>query len=651
MRRSLFITISSPILIAALISSGLIYFFDLRKATLQIEMEALEHSNNSITHLQNMLNTQLVSGNMEDARLSLSVSAMHTGVHTLILSDEQDAVILASRYIWEGEPATISDKYDVALARKVRLAPKPVVIFSEQRNRLHGYYPVTLKIAEKELGLKKLGVLFFDYDISAKLAEARQDAAIYSALVGLLLLLTAILVSLLLRKLVSTRIAKLVQVTQKFAKGELSIRARMQGSDEIAFLGQAFDSMAEQREKVEQALARDVVERKSAEAMIRVSEERLKEAQRIAQVGSWEHDLISSTLSWSDEIFNLYEIDKSKFGASYEAFLNGIHPDDRNIVNQAYRNSFSTHLPYAITHRLKMGDGRIKWVQQRCSSEFDAEGKPLRSVGTVQDITVIKQVQMELEQLNDELEQRVEQRTSALLQAKEGAEAASQSKSLFLTSMSHELRTPLNAILGYAQLMEIRPGLPEDVVANAHEIRRAGDMLLALMNDILDLARIESGRLEVKIESVNLASVLAECHSQNLRAAEIRGIKIVFEQNCEQFGVKADRRRLVQVLNNLISNAIKYNKEAGAVTVRCAVQAVGRVRISVTDTGLGLSKDKQSQLFQSFNRLGAEMGQVEGTGIGLVITRHLVEGMAGSIGVESTRDIGSTFWVELSSVS
>lgn len=651
MKSRLFITISAPVLIAALISSGLIFVFQLRSDTQQIERDALDHSNGAITHLQNMLNTQLLSGSMEDARLSLSVTALRTGMHTLILSDEQDRVILASRYIWEGESATVSDNYDVALAKQVRRMPQPVVLFSEHRNSLYGYYPVTIKIAEKELGSRKLGVLFFEYDIAAKLAQARQDAAMYSAIVGLLLVMSAILVSLLLHRLVSIRIAKLVEVTQKVAKGELNVRARMKGSDEIAYLGQAFDVMAEEREKVEHALANDIVERKSVEKQLRVSEERLNQAQHIAQVGSWELDLVQGQLLWSDEIFNLFEIDKEKFGATYEAFLNGIHQDDRDMVNQAYTNSLVTRAPYEVTHRLQMKDGRIKWVQERCSSEFDYAGKPIRSVGTVQDISEIKHAQLALEQLNNELEERVVRRTHALQQAKEEAEAASRSKSLFLTSMSHELRTPLNAILGYSQLMEMTPGLSEDVVDNAHEIRMAGNLLLALMNDILDLARIESGRLDMEIETVELADVLDQCYSQSTHAAELRGIQFVHDKSCELHRVKADRRRLVQVLNNLISNAIKYNRAGGTVSLSCNVSAAGRIRIKVEDSGTGIAPDRLDQLFQPFNRLGAEMSKIEGTGIGLVIARRLVEGMSGHIGVESTLGKGSIFWIELPSLA
>lgn len=647
MKKRLTLIISAPVLLSALLVAMMLYLFEVQSETGRIKKEAIETSNTMLTHLQNVLNSQLVSGTRESARLSLSVSAMHSDVRTLLLSDERDRIMLANRYIWEGEPASIVREFDPAMASKVRARGVPEVFFSSQSDMLRGYYPVTIRIVGNELGRKELGVLFFEYDIKAKLAHAREDAAMYSMLFGGLLMLSAILVSLLLRRLVSLRIEKLVHVTQRFAQGELGVRANMQGGDEIAFLANSFDAMAAQREKVEHDLASDIAERKKTEARLLVSEERLNQAQHIAHVGSWELDLVAGKLSWSDEIFNLFEIDKEKFGATYEAFLHGIHPDDRERVNLAYSNSLVTRQPYEVMHRLLMGDGRIKWVEERCSSEFDAEGKPLRSVGTVQDITALHTAQLALEEVNNALEERVAQRTQDLVLAKDAAEAANRSKSLFLTSMSHELRTPLNAILGYAQLMEITPDLPEDVLANAHEIKQAGDLLLALMNDILDLARIETGKVEMQIENVSLVDALAECSSQNSHAAEMRGIKLVHEHSCEQFHVRADKRRLVQVLNNLVSNAIKYNRAGGSVNVTCTAGKNGLIRIAVTDTGMGIPAENQALLFQSFSRLGAEMSNIEGTGIGLVITRRLVEGMAGNIGVESTVGKGSTFWIEL----
>lgn len=244
-----------------------------------------------------------------------------------------------------------------------------------------------------------------------------------------------------------------------------------------------------------------------------------------------------------------------------------------------------------------------------------------------------------------------EEHEKALAIARDEAEEGSRAKSRFLASMSHELRTPLNAIIGYTQLMEMFADLPASQRENVHEISRAGQHLLTLVNDILDLARIESGKLEFQLGNFDLVDVLAECRAQNIGAAEVKNITLAQAGNCGVFHVNSDYRRLLQALNNLVSNAIKYNRENGSVTLSCSAPATGRVKIAVADTGPGIAPDVQMQLFQPFNRLGAERGAVEGTGIGLVITRELVAGMGGAVGVESKPGIGSTFWLEIPTVA
>ncbi len=240
------------------------------------------------------------------------------------------------------------------------------------------------------------------------------------------------------------------------------------------------------------------------------------------------------------------------------------------------------------------------------------------------------------------LETQVARRTADL----EKAEAANHSKNLFLSSMSHELRTPLNAILGYAQLMQLDTDLPAQAIENAGEIHRAGDHLLSLLNDVLDLARIESGNMEMQISTIALSDVVRLCCTQNSRLAASRNITLVRDDSCNRFKIDADSHHLLQVLNNLLSNAIKYNRQGGRVTL--SAEASGHcIRIFVSDTGIGMTPEEQKQLFQPFNRLGAEMGAIEGVGIGLAVARRLVEAMHGSIGVDSEPGTGSTFRVEL----
>jgi CheY-like chemotaxis protein len=226
------------------------------------------------------------------------------------------------------------------------------------------------------------------------------------------------------------------------------------------------------------------------------------------------------------------------------------------------------------------------------------------------------------------------------------AEAASHAKSEFLASMSHELRTPLNAILGFSQLFSLDEQLPQATRDNSRQIERAGQHLLSLVNDMIDLARIESNKLELTLEAVKVKDVVSDSLNMVQSMAGDSGIKIILMQ-CDviDITVRADFNRLRQSLINLLTNAIKYNKPQGTVHLACEV-VESRVRIAVTDTGQGIPADKQERIFNAFDRLGEERGEVEGTGIGLVITKRIVEAMGGSIGFDSTAGQGSIFWLE-----
>ena len=232
------------------------------------------------------------------------------------------------------------------------------------------------------------------------------------------------------------------------------------------------------------------------------------------------------------------------------------------------------------------------------------------------------------------------------VQEKQLAQAANESKSAFIASMSHELRTPLNAILGFAQILENEQisALTSDQLDSIHNIQRAGWHLLDLINDTLDLGKIESGTLRFSIENVDLQELLPEC-IQLISAKAAESHIVVSAVGDLNFVVRVDRIRLRQVILNFLSNAVKYNRESGSVTVTCT-QRGNKVRIAVTDTGAGLSDEQKTHLFEPFNRLGKESGKIEGSGIGLVITKSLVKSMQGVIGVESRPGAGCVFWVE-----
>ena len=266
-----------------------------------------------------------------------------------------------------------------------------------------------------------------------------------------------------------------------------------------------------------------------------------------------------------------------------------------------------------------------------------------------------RQAQEEVMRLNDGLERRVADRTAALEASNQGlvharlaAENANRAKSEFLSSMSHELRTPLNAIMGFGQLLANSTiALPEGKrVEFTRHIVNAGSHLLDLINEILDLARIESSSVMLSLEPVAIDDVLQECRTMIAPTAQRRHIRLLFPQDLHE-SVVADRTRLRQVLLNLLSNAVKYNRDSGTVHVDVFAGANDSVRIAIHDTGAGLRADQLAALFQPFNRLGQEAGKVEGTGIGLVVTKRLVELMGGTISVESTVGVGSVFSIEL----
>ncbi|MHB1292029.1 MAG: ATP-binding protein [Sulfuricella sp.] len=237
-----------------------------------------------------------------------------------------------------------------------------------------------------------------------------------------------------------------------------------------------------------------------------------------------------------------------------------------------------------------------------------------------------------------------------LLRAKEEAEQANRAKSEFLSRMSHELRTPLNAILGFAQLMEFDPEEPlsPSQSASVKHIIQAGWHQLALVNEVLDLARIEAGRMQLHLERVMLAQAVQECIDLVSPLSSERQLKVEDHVSaCGECFVWADFTRFKQVLLNLLSNAIKYNREGGTITLACQRSAPDRQKVSVTDTGPGVPDDKLDELFVPFNRLDADKSQTQGTGVGLAVAKRLVELMGGEIGVESRLGEGSTFWVEL----
>ncbi|MGD9172205.1 MAG: PAS domain-containing protein, partial [Candidatus Thiodiazotropha sp.] len=318
---------------------------------------------------------------------------------------------------------------------------------------------------------------------------------------------------------------------------------------------------------------------------LRNRERQLIEAQHLANLGDWELDLVENKLTWSDEVYLIHEIDKGQFGATYEAFLDAVHPDDRERVNAAYIGSQKKSEPYNIVHRLLMKDGRIKYVNERWETFFDALDNPLRSVGTVQDITEQKLREDELSRYRDHLEEEVHQRTEELLLARDAAQAANdelsryrdhleeevyqrteelrlardaaqaanRAKSVFLANMSHELRTPLNAILGFSQVMLHAPGLNASQRETLDIINNSGEHLLRLINDVLEIAKIEAGKLQLELATFDLHALVREVSDMMRLRAQQKGLQLSLDQSSAfPRYIKGDEARLRQILVNLV---------------------------------------------------------------------------------------------------
>ncbi|MBI5717151.1 MAG: PAS domain S-box protein [Burkholderiales bacterium] len=328
-----------------------------------------------------------------------------------------------------------------------------------------------------------------------------------------------------------------------------------------------------------------------------------------------------------------------------EPVLDRIHPDSHAAVQErrAHMRRTGERVPPLAEKYLRL-DGSAVDVEVNAAPYADAEGRGVQVIA--RDIGERLDAARALRRLADDLEQRVQERTAALASARDDAERANRAKSEFLSRMSHELRTPLNAILGFGQLLALELNGSEPGAAKVRQVLAAGQHLLTLINDVLDLARIEAGHLNVSNETVALQPLVADCLAMLRTQAQARGLGLSAPPTGNRHKVRADRTRLKQVLLNLLGNAVKYNREGGHVAVR--IEDHGEHwRVCVDDTGPGLDEAQRARLFVPFERLDAARTGIEGAGIGLALSRRLVELMHGSIGVDSEPGRGSTFWVLL----
>ena len=379
----------------------------------------------------------------------------------------------------------------------------------------------------------------------------------------------------------------------------------------------------------------DITERKQAENHLNEITSRLTLATRAGGIGVWDYDILNNILFWDDQMFELYGILKGDFEGAYEAWQHGLHPDDREEGDAHIQMAINGTKEFNTEFRVVWPNGTILNIRALAIVQRDDSGKAIRMIGTNWDITGIKESEAEI------------------VKARNEAEAANEAKSEFLSRMSHELRTPLNSILGFAQLLEMGGELTQKQKKGLSHILNSGKHLLNLINEVLEITRIEAGHLPLTLESVELNSILHEMIATIQPQAMARNIDMVLEDSVVNIlSVKSDRLQLKQVLLNLLSNAVKYNRQNGSIRIKTELKPLidtvkPIIEISITDTGLGISATDMPKLFQPFVRIGAEKSSIEGTGLGLAVAKKLMNTMGGQVGIKSTPDVGSTFWIEL----
>ncbi|HEV7683884.1 MAG TPA: PAS domain S-box protein [Pyrinomonadaceae bacterium] len=378
-------------------------------------------------------------------------------------------------------------------------------------------------------------------------------------------------------------------------------------------------------------ISHDITERKQAEETLKQSEHQLAEAQRLAHIGSWNLDLTTNTLTWSDEHYRIFGVDPNEVDvSSRDVVTEFIHADDRDMVHEAVKNTLLTSKPFDIHYRVIRPDGEERIVSSSGNPGLNGQGHTVRLFGTAQDVTERLQIETELKE------------------ARDVALESARLKSEFLANMSHEIRTPMNGVIGMTGLL-LDTELDDEQRDFAETIQSSGDALLTIINDILDFSKIEAGKLQFETLDFDLSNAVegtVELLAQRAHVKKIELASLVYGD--VPTALRGDPGRLRQVLTNLIGNALKFT-EVGEVIVRARKESENDesvvIRFTVSDTGIGIPKAAQKNLFHAFTQAdGSTTRKYGGTGLGLAISKQLVELMGGEMGVSSIYGRGSTFW-------
>jgi PAS domain S-box-containing protein len=492
------------------------------------------------------------------------------------------------------------------------------------------------------------------YLAGLRLANSRSSLAFALALLASLVLAAA------LASMVTAPLRRVARATQAMASGNLTARAQASPLEELGALAQSFNDMADRLKTSFDDLVGEVDVRKrrerelqASEVHLRVLEERLQLALDAARLAIWDWDIKQDRVVWDDSMYQLYGIRQDEFSGTYDTWRRCLLPEDVERANGDIEAALRGDREFRSDFRIRRSDGAVRVIRALAHTVRNADGTPVRMVGVNWDVTDLINAEREREQLVHELQEHkehlealVEGRTTELLAAKEAAESASRAKSDFLASVSHEIRTPLNAILGYAQLLEHDQHLKEDQKRKIDIIHSSGTHLLTLINDILEMSKIEAGRATLAVEPFDLYELLNDVRLMFRELAEKKGLELTLDQDPQlPRALVGDAGKVRQVVINLISNAVKFTHR-GWITVRARPRISDGDRhviaISVEDTGAGIESRYLVRIFEPFDQADARV-RAGGTGLGLAISRNFARLMDGDLVVDSTVGKGSVF--------
>jgi two-component system, sensor histidine kinase and response regulator len=479
-----------------------------------------------------------------------------------------------------------------------------------------------------------------------------------SAVVFAIALLLSLAVAAPLASLVTTPLTRIARATQALAQGNLSQRVPKSRLEELGALTDAFNEMAGRLERSFDDLSNEVEERKGRErelqqskARLESSENRVQLAVKAAKLGIWDWDIERNQLVWDDSMYALYGLRKEEFGGAFEAWTQCIVPEDRARASADVEAALSGEREFDTGFRIRWADGSIRFIKGVAHTLRDSGGRPWRMVGINWDVTEPLKAEQELRQHKEHLEDLVQARTLALHQAKEQADAANRAKSTFLASMSHEIRTPMNAILGFGQLMDRESDLSPRDRDRLAKIMSSSYHLLELINNVLEMSKIEAGRMDVQLTTFDLPAAIADVDAMVRRGMEDRGLVFQIEgvSSLPRY-VRSDVAKLRQILLNLLSNAAKFTS-AGSVRLRTEAQPAADglllLRFDVQDTGVGIAAHEVDQVFEPFAQTASGISKQTGTGLGVAISRDFARLLGGELTLSSQPGKGSTFSLEV----